>query len=325
MQERRSDYDVTNSVRTTDPAAVAAEVRRIYIDLYRKAGADNLERPFRDFAALYAGEHPDYYGCDTGYHDVQHVLDVTLTMARLLDGYERVGREPLGERLFRLGVILALYHDIGYLRHRKDTRHRHGAEYTRTHVSRGERFLQTYLPQVGMADVAPGASRVVHFTGFEIPADQIKLSQPIFRVIGNLLGSADILGQMADRCYLEKCHDRLYPEFELGGIARRRNAQGKEEVMFGSAADLIAKTPAFYQAAAHRLDAILGCAYRYAEQHFGGPNHYVEAVEKNIGYARKIGASVDLSSLRRHAPPLLAAVYQLGREQEAEQAQRQLI
>ena len=113
MQQRRSDYDVTNSVKTTDPAIVAAEVRRIYLDLFRKADVATLDRSFVDFAALYAGERPDYYACDTGYHDTQHVLDVTLAMARLLHGYKRVGREPLDERLFCLGVILALYHDCG--------------------------------------------------------------------------------------------------------------------------------------------------------------------------------------------------------------------
>ena len=35
--------------------------------------------------------------------------------------------------------MLALYHDCGYIRHRKDTRHSNGAEYTKVHVSRGGR------------------------------------------------------------------------------------------------------------------------------------------------------------------------------------------
>jgi len=307
MQERRSDYDVTNSIKTTDPAAVGAEVRRIYLDLYRKAGVDCLDRSFRDFAALYRGEHPEYYGCDTGYHDLQHVLDVTLAMARLLDGYERAGREPLGERLFCLGVILALYHDCGYLRHRKDTRHQNGAEYTLIHVTRGARYLREYLPQIGMADLAAVAARVVHYTGYEVPICKIRLPQPIFHVIGNLLGTADILAQMADRCYLEKCYDRLYPEFVLGGVARRKNGRGGDVVVFMSATDLISKTPTFYENAAHRLDADLDCAYRYAETHFGGHNYYLEAVEKNIGYARNVGTLGDMSRLRRRPPSPFAA------------------
>ena len=302
MRQRRSDHDVTNSIKTTDAPAVAAEVRRIYLDLFRKADLATLDRSFIDFATLYAGENPAYHACDTGYHDVQHVLDVTLAMARLLHGYQRAGREPIDARLFCFGVILALYHDCGYIRHRRDARHANGAEYTLTHVSRGARYLRSYLPQLGMADLVPAATRVIHFTGYEIPIGKIRVPQPVFRVIGNLLGTADILGQMADRCYLEKCHDRLFPEFELGGVARRRNANGVEEIVFASAGDLIAKTPAFYETAAHRLDALLEAAYRFAEPHFGGHNYYVEAVEQNISYARQVGAVGHKEKLRRQPP-----------------------
>jgi hypothetical protein len=301
MVERRNDYDVTNSVRTTDVAAVATEIRNIYVDLFRKSGISNFEQPFIDFERLYNGEFPGYRACDTGYHDVQHVLDVTLAMARLLDGYKRVGRESLSERWFRLGVVLALYHDSGYIMHRNDTRHHNGAEYTLTHVSRSARFLRSYLPSIGMADVADLASRLVHFTGYETPVERIRIDQPIQRVIGNLLGSADIIAQMADRCYLEKCYDRLFPEFLVGGVARRKTNEG-EQVIFESAADLIKKTPGFYKGAAKRLDEVLEGAYHYAEPHFGGPNHYLEAVEKNMKYARIVTEKDAISSLRRRPP-----------------------
>jgi hypothetical protein len=309
MRQRRSDYDVTDSIKTTDPAAVASEVRRIYLDLFRKADVATLDRSFADFTALYAGEHPDYHACDTAYHDMQHVLDVTLAMARLLHGYRRAGRERIDARLFSLGVVLALHHDCGYIRHRKDSRHANGAEYTLTHVSRGARYLRHYLPRIGMADLAPVAARVIHFTGYEIPIPKIRVKEPVYRVIGNLLGTADILGQMADRCYLEKCHDRLFPEFELGGIARRRNGDGQVEIVFASPDDLIAKTPNFYETAAHRLDTLLEAAYRYAEPHFGGDNYYVTAVEQNISYARKLGPGESRRKLRRR-PPLAVPVAQ---------------
>ncbi len=72
--------------------------------------------------------------------------------------------------------------------------------------------------------------------------------------------------------------------------------------MIASATDLISKTPSFYENAAHRLDAVLDSAYRYAEPHFGGHNYYTEAVEQNISYARKVGAGGDMSQLRRQPP-----------------------
>ncbi len=63
-----------------------------------------------------------------------------------------------------------------------------------------------------------------------------------FKSVGNLVASPDILVQMADRCYLEKCYDRLYTEFVLGGITNKRDAQGNEQVIFASPQGLAIKT-----------------------------------------------------------------------------------
>src|SRR5207253_11511953 len=113
---------------------------------------------------LYYGEYPGYQGCDTHYHDLQHVLDVTLAMARLLDGYERSrGDGPQIDReLYQLGAICALFHDCGYIRRSNDTRHGNGAAYTATHVSRGGKFLKTYLPQIGLGRFADIAGQGLH-------------------------------------------------------------------------------------------------------------------------------------------------------------------
>jgi hypothetical protein len=300
---RRNDYDVTNRINTTDPQVVSNAVCRIYQDLYQEDNPHNLAQAFTDLARLYRGEYPGFHECDTDYHDIQHVLEVTLGMARLLDGCVRATHTgTITERLFRLGIITALYHDCGYIRHRKDTKHVNGAEYTTVHVSRGARFLEEYLPKIGMDDLTEAATRTVHFTGYEIPVDKIKVAAPEFRLLGNLLGSSDILAQMADRCYLEKCYDRLYPEFVRGGIARKRHKDGSEEIVFASAADLIFKTPRFYQGATKRLRQDLGGCYTYVEEHFGGQNLYFDELEKNINHARSIAVEGDISLLRRRPP-----------------------
>ena len=303
MPYRRNEYDVTNTVDTTDLQQVFKVVRRIYQDLYQQESAGNLPLAFADMGRLYRGEYPGRHACDTGYHNIQHVLDVTLAMARLMDGCVReTGAKIIDERMFRFGIIAALYHDSGYIRHRRDTRHLSGAEYTPIHVSRGGRFLENYLPQVGMADLVQAAAPTLHFTGFEIPVARIRVPGPEFRLLGNLLGSADILAQMADRCYLEKCHDRLYPEFVSGGIARKRRADGSEEIVFASPADLIFKTPRFYEGATKRLREDLGGHYNHIERHFGGQNLYFDELKKNINYARSLASEGDVSRLRRRPP-----------------------
>src|SRR5215831_5609231 len=128
MNFRRSDFDVTNRINTTDPVCVKLEVDRLFRSLYARPRAVTLNRAFDDMVRLYRGEFPGYAKCDTGYHDLQHVLEVTLAMTRLLDGYERSRGEGrhIPERLFELGVICALYHDIGYIRRLGDTKHRNG-------------------------------------------------------------------------------------------------------------------------------------------------------------------------------------------------------
>jgi len=305
MTYRRSDFDVTDRINTTDARQVCVEVCRIYQDLYQRDGSAVLKQAFRDFERLYRGDEPDYHACDTGYHDIQHVLDVTLAMARMMDGVARATNATvMNGRLFVFGIVNALFHDAGYIRHRKDTRHRRGAEYTRIHVSRSASMLADYFQRIGMPELGPAAARVVHFTGYEIPVADIRVD-PEFRLIGNLLGSADLLAQMADRCYLEKCHDRLYPEFVDGGLAEQRAADGRLEVVYGSGAELIYKTADFARAVEKRLNRDLGGEHRHVERHFGGQHVYWEELQKNVRHAEAIARQRDTGLLRRRPPVTL--------------------
>jgi len=304
----RSEFDVTDRICTTDPVEVGNEVTRLFLDLYPEdRSAPQVERAFHDMRLLYEGKQRDYLPCDTEYHDIQHVLDVTLTAARLLDGYERGrdGSPPLPPDHFVVGVITALFHDVGYLLRRSDRKHRFGAEYTLTHVSRGSDFLLDYLPGIGLKQYAAAASQLVHFTGYERNADTIRVDDPVLRRVGEIIGTADIIAQMADCCYLEKCRDRLYPEFVLGGLARRKQPDGRTVTVYESGADLVRKTPAFYFNAMKRLNEQLKRAYTYAEKHLGGQNLYLEEMDKNQRYAQMTAAESENDLLRRTPPNTL--------------------
>ena len=305
MNAYRNHYDVTDSIDVTDPSAVNTEVDRIFLALYPGASTTQIDQAFRDLEALYHGRFPGYHSCDTAYHDIRHVLDVTLAMARLMDGYERakIEPEPIGVPLFCLGIVLALFHDCGYVRELDDTVHHNGGELTRTHVSRGARFLQRYLPLIGMGEMADIAAILIHFTGHEMPVAQIQVPTPRHKLVGSLLGSADIIAQMSDRCYLEKCRDRLYPEFVAGGMARRDLPNGGEEVLFESGNDLVMKTPKFYEDVMQRLEKDLGGCYRYAQHHFGGPDFYRIRMDENIKFAQAINEAQDASALKRTLYP----------------------
>jgi hypothetical protein len=163
--------------------------------------------------------------------------------------------------------------------------------------------MRRYLPTIGLGEFAQAAGAMLHFTGYEKSVASIRVPRPIFRLLGSLLGSADIIAQMSDRCYLEKCRDRLYPEFVEGGIAKRVTSEG-EETVFASAEDLLRKTPGFFVTASRRLDQDLGSAYRYATYHFGGENLYMDALTRNIRFAERLRDDPGLQ-LRRVPPDTL--------------------
>ena len=302
-QDRRNDYDVTNTVQVSNPAAVRDAVHTLYSETFPGMSFDKLWLAFYDFERLFTGRYPGYSGCDTTYHDMQHTLDMTLALARLLVGYER-SVEPndrLGAKRAQMAVVTALFHDAGYIRHEvRDKDYSNGAEFTLQHVSRSADFLRRYLPELGMSADVGISSMIVHFTGYELDLDKIELDDPRDIICGHLIGTADLIAQMADRCYLEKCRDRLYKEFVVGGVAVENAEPGQYMVRYKSGEDLLRQTPAFYQQVTRdRLNSKFNRVYRYAEVLYGGKNPYIDAIKNNITHLVRVLSSNDWSLLRR--------------------------
>jgi hypothetical protein len=251
---------------------------------------------------------------------MQHTLDMTLALARLVAGYERTvdPAERLGPERARMAIITSLFHDSGYIRHKeRDSDFLNGAEFTLYHVTRSADFLRRYLPDLGLAKDAGVASMIVHFTGYEVNLDDIELDDPRDVICGHLLGTADMIAQMADRCYLEKCRDRLYKEFVLGGVAVENSGPGEYMVRYKSGQDLLQKTPVFYQQVMRdRLNLRFNRAYRYIEVLYDGHNPYIEAIRTNITHLVRIISTGNWALLRRE-PPCFVGVMGAVREIES--------
>ena len=301
LEEKPLDhYDVTGRVHISDPVAVRDAVIEILSARFRDLNPAAISDGFLTFTRLYAGELPGYVGCDTWYHDAQHSLDCTLAMARLLDGHQRsvpVG-EALGWRRAVLGVIIALFHDAGYIRRAGDTA-ANGSEFTIGHVRRSGEFLRDYLPKVGFANEVDLAAQIVHFTGYEIALDSIAVTARKDRLLGFLLGTADILSQCADLCYLEKCRDYLFREFSICGLAGRAIPGGPQPI-YTDPEDLLRKTPAFHEKVRHeRLDGYFEGVHRYMAEHFDGENPYTRAIDGHLEHIGTLVRSGRLDQLRQ--------------------------
>jgi hypothetical protein len=310
--DRRNDYDVTNKVQVSNPTAVRDAVHELFSQAFPGASFDKLWLAFYDFERLFTGRFPGYRGCDTTYHDVQHTLDMTLALARLVVGYERSvdPGDRLGPGRAQMAIVTSLFHDSGYIRHiERDSDFTNGAQFTLQHVSRSADFLRRYLPELGMAKDVAVSSMIVHFTGYELDLDEIELDDPRDIICGHLIGTADLMAQMADRCYLEKCRDHLYKEFVVGGIAVENASPGEYQVRYKSGNDLLKKTPVFYQQVMReRLQRKFNRAYRYIEVLYDGQNPYIDAIRMNISHLVRVIKSGDWTLLRREPPAILGIV-----------------
>lgn len=312
LQERRNDYDVTNTVDVSSPRDVRQAVLALFSSLYPSSSLDPIWIAFHDFDRIYGGFDTDYHGIDTSYHDMQHSLDVSLAVARLVFGFDSTvaPKHRLGPERATFALIAALFHDSGYLRHKlHDNSATNGAEFTRTHVARSGLFLERYLPSIGLDEFVPVVSRVIHHTGYEMPLEHIELEDEKHVLVGRLLGTADLVAQLADRCYLEKCRDRLYPEFVLGGVAF--DEAGSGDVRYRSGKDLLAQTLKFYEHSVHlRLERGFQGAYRYFEPYFGDATHpYLLFIRKNLTFLLRILQREEWHMLRRRPPCVVPDPY----------------
>lgn len=292
--------DVTGQVDLADTGAVLSVVGEVLAECFPATDWSALHALGDLFDLLYRGEHPDYLGCEAGYHDAGHVRDVTLTYVRLLAGREMRWPEfTLGPRLALAGVAAAFLHDAGYLRRRGDRRVATGAAYTRCHVGRGARLARALLPTIGLADIAPLSARLIHFTNCAVRPSSLRIADADERAVGALLGTADLLSQLAEPDYLDRCYYHLYDEFAASGLAGPAKNSAPVAPLYRSREDLLQRTPQFiHNLAGPRLEVDFAGTYHYASVFFQGPNPYLDAIVANCEeLARRTAAGGGMAAI----------------------------
>ncbi|VFQ46976.1 HD domain-containing protein [Desulfoluna butyratoxydans] len=212
--------------------AARNEVRDLFRLMWPGGNEALLDEAWEDVERLYRGEWPGYYPCDTPYHNLTHVVTVTLAMARLLHGAALDGHRVTADEGL-LCLVAALFHDAGLIRGVDDPETT-GAELTRRHVPRGMEMLGGYLVGHGWDRASCGFARsLLACTELEADICSIRFDSGERRYMGAMLKAADLGGQMADRRYAEKI---LLLAQEL--------READKEAFFGER-DLVMNTPAF--------------------------------------------------------------------------------
>lgn len=271
-------YDLINPASA---AGVYDEVHRIVIAICPGQDLSPLAYLFRDIQRLFAGLYPGYRASNTKYHDLEHTCAVFLAAARLLHGMWSEG-EPVGRREILLTLSACLFHDTGLIQDAGDSEGT-GAKHTIGHEQRSIDFMRTYFEAKGWkADDADDCAAMIECTIMSRSPGKVHFRDEQTAVCGRVVGSADLLAQMADRAYLEKLL-LLYEEFVEAGIRD-----------YSSPIDLLEKTEDFYRnVILVRLQNELGGVSRFMIPHFRRrwnleEDLYAESIENNISYLNEV-------------------------------------
>lgn len=254
-----------------------------------------IESVFKDVLLLFRGDYPGYSSIRTLYHDLPHTLEVLLCGVRLMHGVH-VSGDHLSDQEVTQVFIAIMMHDVGYAQLSGDEQGT-GAQYTQTHVQRGVEFMRQYFADRGLPEsITVAVPALILGTEHSRSFAQICFTDERARMLGSLVATADITGQMADRIYLEKLLF-LYLEFKEAHFGSYR-----------STFDLLCQTNRFYETIREKLDGALGGIYKKLEYHFRDTmgvsrNYYLESIEKNMAYLAKVVAHDEAElygMLKRH-------------------------
>ncbi|MBC2717569.1 MAG: hypothetical protein HF978_19870 [Desulfobacteraceae bacterium] len=271
-------YDLLDS---QDHKAVLSEIVTIVSLLDSDSIMDQFQSVYQDIVRLFNGEYPGYQASNTKYHNLEHTTMVTLATARLIHGSVKGGYRFEPENVM-LGLIAALFHDSGLIQTKQD-RKGTGAKYTIGHEKRSVRFMQKNLKANDFSDQQmDDCAQLIKCTNLKIEVADISFRSQEIENLGKIVGSADLLAQMADRHYLEKLI-LLFKEFEEAGIPG-----------FDSEGELLEKTEGFYNNVTRKR-----LTYDFDNISLNMSNHfkyrwqvdrdlYTESIRNNIKYLKSI-------------------------------------
>ncbi|MGA8657608.1 MAG: hypothetical protein WB586_15800, partial [Chthoniobacterales bacterium] len=174
---------------------------------------------------LFHGRIEGYQACDSAFHDFDHTLQATIAVLDLLEAHKE--KEPIAtliERDWEIALAAVLLHDSGYLKKSGDCEGS-GAKYSTIHVGRSCFLAWDLLPQFGFQ---PGELRQIQYaicaTSTAAEMARIGFRDQREWLIGALVGTGDMLGQMAADDYPERLAG-LYLEFrEASNFSRFQKA-----------------------------------------------------------------------------------------------------
>jgi hypothetical protein len=161
---------------------------------------------------LYHGKNPQFQPCDTAFHDFDHTMQATSAVADLLAAHRQNSvLAPLQQRDWELAIAATILHDSGYLKRRNDLAGS-GAKYSAIHVGRSCFHAWDLLPHFGFTpDELRQIQNAICATAISVSMDELPFRDSREWLIGALVATGDMLGQMAAEDYPERLAGQFSP------------------------------------------------------------------------------------------------------------------
>ncbi len=287
----------------TDDGKSPTGIIRVFNALTNEDNSLFIARLHRDITAIFHGRYRGYHSNYGHYHNLRHTFAVSLATVRLLHGLA-CQSVTMPAELLKLTLVCAYFHDTGMLLTDKDTEPV-GAAHVKNHEQRSIANVRQYMVERNqLPSLIDQAATIINCTNLTLDPNSQRFASKAIQLAGHVLGTADILAQMADRYYLEAL-PHLYIEQQAAGIHR-----------YPSAIDLMRQTTAFYhQVIEKRLHRVLNDTCMAMRTHFRvwwhlDRNLYTDFIEQNIHYLEHVitlydSGNVNLDDyLRRQQPPV---------------------
>jgi len=247
-----------------------------------------------DITAFFSGSHPFFKKNTLQYHNLRHTKLVALATIRLFHGLN-CNDIDITLKTLTNGLLSAYFHDTGMLLQEGDSA-KSGTEYIANHEERSILFLKRYINLKGLnREIIEDCSTIIRYTDLSIEPTTLAHHSHETELAGQVVGSADILAQMADRYYLEALpvlHEEL---------------KNDKSYQHKSAFELMIHTSSFYQnIILKRLMDTFSNTSQSMRTHFRerfkiDRDLYTENINKNIHYLEKIikECEIDITCIQK--------------------------
>lgn len=272
MRDNDKLYELTD---TSSSADTLTELKYVLSLIDPDLDPSPIEKIFRDIIQIFAGKFPGYRSANTKYHNLEHTCSTALAAVRLIHGLF-VQNQVFPSRLVQLCLISALFHDTGLIQTEEEVTGT-GAQYTIGHENRSIAAMEKYLSENGYPrEDIRDCGHMIKSTELTFSMDDIPFASEEVGTMARIVGTADLLAQMADRNYQEKL-PLLFLEFQEAGIKG-----------FETPLELFKETEGFYRSIARKrmkneLNGLSSAAiYHFRDRWDIDRNLYEDAIKYNI-------------------------------------------